>query len=139
MSQITEVAGGNYHSPEAFQAACNQISSDCNANAEALRFISQVLQAALENLDRLEPNKKWLAKGPAKDVGDHLRRSATAQEACGRQAMAAWERFRDKILNPAIAAAAQGPTATTPASPGSNDPNVFKGMPQTATGHRRTA
>ena len=137
MSQITEVAAGNYHSPEAFQAACNAVSSDCNRDAEALRFIAAVLQAALENLDKLEPNKKWLAKGPAKEVGDHIRRAATAQEACGRQAMAAWERFRDKILNPAIAAANQGPAA--PAAPNPNDPNVFRGMPQANRGHRRTA
>jgi hypothetical protein len=136
MSQITEVAGGDYHSPEAFHAACNKIAWECNRNAEALRFIAPVLQAALEALDKLEPDKKWLAKAPSLDVGDHLRRAATAQEACGRQALAAWERFRDKILNPAIDAANQGPATT---APNPNDPNVFRGMPQPARGHRRTA
>jgi hypothetical protein len=136
MSQITEVAGGNYHSPEAFHAACNRIAWECYRNAEALRFMAAVLQAALENLDKLEPNKKWLAKGPAKEVGDHIRRAAAAQEACGRQALAAWERFRDKILNPPIAAANQGPPTT---APNPNDPNVFRGMPQPNRDHRRTA
>lgn len=134
MSEISTVAAGDYHSPEALQAAVNRISAECHRNAEALRFIAPVLQAALENLDKVQPEKKWLAKGPARRIGDHLRRSAAAQEAAASQVRAGFDRFRAKILDPAIAAANR-PSAR----PSAKDPNVFKGMPQTGTSHRRSA
>jgi hypothetical protein len=129
MSKITDIAGTDFLSVEAFHAMATTVREECWANVQALGAIAAGITSALEQAPRYDPKtrRKVIDKtsiANAREVGAYFRRCATSQTSCAAEVASAWSVFNNRILDPA-AQAAKSP----PAPAGGPQGGPFTGLP----------
>lgn len=129
MSKITDIAGTDFLSVEAFHAMANTVREECWANVQALGSIAAGITSALEQAPRYDPKtrRKVIDKtsiGNAREVGAYFRRCATSQTSSAAEAASSWATFNARILAPATQAVQAPPTPA-----GGPQGGPFTGLP----------